>query len=337
MTDAAFTSLSERVAPIAAGAHVVAIAWLAAPPAFALGDGTALARRDGEETRVTRIRTPASWPRPATAPASSPAAMTAASSAAAPTAERARSARAAGKWIDAVALGPGGAIAWSAGKIVHARDDKGAREDARARPRPRAASPSRRRATAWPSSHYNGVSLWFPNAERGARIPRMEGLPSSTSRCRRTGASSSPRCRRTRCMAGASPTSSTCACPAIPPRRARCPGRMTATGSPPPAPTPPSSGPSRPRTGRWARRRANAASAPPRSPASPSTPRRSCWPSATRTAACCCAGSPTPPSFWCAAPADGSAITALAWDASGAQLAFGAEDGAAGILTLPAG
>ena len=28
---------------------------------------------------------------------------------------------------------------------------------------------------------------------------------------------------------------------------------------------------------------------------------------------------------------------ALAWDASGAQLAFGAEDGAAGILTLPAG
>ena len=34
---------------------------------------------------------------------------------------------------------------------------------------------------------------------------------------------------------------------------------------------------------------------------------------------------------------DGSGITALAWDASGAQLAFGAEDGAAGILTLPAG
>ena len=36
-------------------------------------------------------------------------------------------------------------------------------------------------------------------------------------------------------------------------------------------------------------------------------------------------------------PQEGSAITALAWDRSGAQLAFGAMDGAAGVLTLPAG
>jgi hypothetical protein len=35
-------------------------------------------------------------------------------------------------------------------------------------------------------------------------------------------------------------------------------------------------------------------------------------------------------------PVEGSAITAFAWDRSGAQLSFGAEDGAAGILTLPA-
>ena len=33
----------------------------------------------------------------------------------------------------------------------------------------------------------------------------------------------------------------------------------------------------------------------------------------------------------------GSAITAFAWDQTGAQLSFGAEDGTAGILTLPAG
>jgi hypothetical protein len=33
---------------------------------------------------------------------------------------------------------------------------------------------------------------------------------------------------------------------------------------------------------------------------------------------------------------EGSGVTALAWDHVGAQLAFGAEDGAAGVLTLPA-
>jgi hypothetical protein len=31
----------------------------------------------------------------------------------------------------------------------------------------------------------------------------------------------------------------------------------------------------------------------------------------------------------------GSGVTALAWDARGARLAFGCADGAAGILTLP--
>ena len=36
-------------------------------------------------------------------------------------------------------------------------------------------------------------------------------------------------------------------------------------------------------------------------------------------------------------PAEGSGITAFAWDASGAQLLFGAEDGAAGLLALPGG
>jgi hypothetical protein len=33
----------------------------------------------------------------------------------------------------------------------------------------------------------------------------------------------------------------------------------------------------------------------------------------------------------------GSAVTALAWDKSGRRLAFGCDDGQAGILTLPGG
>jgi WD40 repeat protein len=35
-------------------------------------------------------------------------------------------------------------------------------------------------------------------------------------------------------------------------------------------------------------------------------------------------------------PVEGSEVTALGWDKAGRHLAFGAEDGQAGILTLPA-
>ena len=42
-----------------------------------------------------------------------------------------------------------------------------------------------------------------------------------------------------------------------------------------------------------------------------------------------------PPSFWCAPPSKDSGITAMAWDKGGKRLAFGCEDGHAGILTLP--
>ena len=35
-------------------------------------------------------------------------------------------------------------------------------------------------------------------------------------------------------------------------------------------------------------------------------------------------------------PAEGSGITALVWDKGGRRLAFGSEDGRAGVLTLPA-
>ena len=36
------------------------------------------------------------------------------------------------------------------------------------------------------------------------------------------------------------------------------------------------------------------------------------------------------------APREGSGVTALSWDGNGKRLAFGCEDGQAGILTLPA-
>ena len=66
-----------------------------------------------------------------------------------------------GKWIDALATRDG-AIAWAAGKTAHARDAKGAVKDFTA--------PSTVRGLAFlpkgyrlAVTHYNGASLWFPN------------------------------------------------------------------------------------------------------------------------------------------------------------------------------
>jgi WD40 repeat protein len=68
-----------------------------------------------------------------------------------------------GQWIDALASGPDGAAAWSHGKRVTARSGKG---EVRTTELPSTARglafmPKGYRLVA---SHYNGASLWFPNA-----------------------------------------------------------------------------------------------------------------------------------------------------------------------------
>lgn len=67
-----------------------------------------------------------------------------------------------GRWIDALALGPSGAVAWSAGRTVTARDGKGGVKTF--------AAPSSCRGLAFAPkgyriaiSHIDGASLWFPN------------------------------------------------------------------------------------------------------------------------------------------------------------------------------
>lgn len=67
------------------------------------------------------------------------------------------------RWIDQVALGPDGAVAWSAGKTAHVRTGKG---DLRAYEAPSTVAglcfaPKGFRVAV---AHYNGVSFWFPNA-----------------------------------------------------------------------------------------------------------------------------------------------------------------------------
>ena len=76
------------------------------------------------------------------------------------------------RWIDQVALGPDGAVAWSAGKIAHVLPRKGESRQFEA--------PSTVGGLAFTPkgfrlaiAHYNGVTLWFPNAA-GAKPERLE-------------------------------------------------------------------------------------------------------------------------------------------------------------------
>ena len=119
------TSLTEHVTPIAAGAEVVAAAFLGRTPAFALADGTILRAGIGEEQRVTahsdaivligralgnRLVTGGDDGR-----------IVETRGDAAPV----EIGNMGSKWIDALALRDDGATVWSAGKDVRARDAKG--------------------------------------------------------------------------------------------------------------------------------------------------------------------------------------------------------------------
>ncbi len=66
------------------------------------------------------------------------------------------------RWIDHVALGPDGAVAWSAGKTAFVRTGKGEVRflDAPSTPAGLAFAPKGLRLAI---AHYNGVTLWFPN------------------------------------------------------------------------------------------------------------------------------------------------------------------------------
>ncbi|WP_406854867.1 WD40 repeat domain-containing protein [Alsobacter sp. KACC 23698] len=159
------TSLTPFVVEHSAGDHVVGAAFLKQTPALALADGTVLlVQAEGAARRVE----------------AHPGAgiLTAASDGAALVTggDDGRVVRTTpdggtelvgdekGRWIDALALSPSGAMAWSANKTVTARDDKGRLKTwtAPSTPQGLCFAPKGYRLAV---SHYNGVSLWFPNTE----------------------------------------------------------------------------------------------------------------------------------------------------------------------------
>ena len=79
-----------------------------------------------------------------------------------------------GKWIDALAAREDGAIAFSTGKRVFARDAKGAIKDIAVATTARglAFAPKGYRLAI---AHYNGASLWFPNTETPPDVLEWKG------------------------------------------------------------------------------------------------------------------------------------------------------------------
>ena len=76
------------------------------------------------------------------------------------------------RWIDNVAIGPDGAIAWSSGKIAHVRTKKGELRtfEAASTVAGLCFLPKGFRLAI---AHYNGATLWFPNAA-GAQPERLD-------------------------------------------------------------------------------------------------------------------------------------------------------------------
>ncbi len=165
MTDAHQESLSAFIEPVDAGAHVTAAAFLGETAAFALGDGAVVMARGGETARFdvhpgSSILVAAADPDGASLLTGGDDGRVVRIAADQWSEELGNTG---GAWIDAVAAGPAGAVAWSAAKNVTARDARGwqASVEFPTTVRGLAFAPKGFQLAA---AHYDGATLWFPRA-----------------------------------------------------------------------------------------------------------------------------------------------------------------------------
>ena len=158
-------SVVDRTRPVAAGGPVVAAHFLKDRAVFALGEEALLfVAPDGAEQRVAVhaggiLAVASDGARILTGGDDGKAVATNAKGESETVATDAKH-----RWIDRVALGPDGAIAWSAGKQAFMRNTKG---ETKSLDLPSSAggvtfSPKGLRVAI---AHYGGVTLWFPNAQ----------------------------------------------------------------------------------------------------------------------------------------------------------------------------
>src|SRR6185295_5244251 len=165
VTDTQIPSVTDRAKPVAAGGAVVAAHFLRDRAVFALGEETLLfVAPDGAEQRVAVhaggiLSVACDGARILTGGDDGKVVAINAKGVSETLATDAKH-----RWIDRVALGPDGAIAWSAGKQAFVRSAKG---EIKSLELPSsvgglAFAPKGLRLAI---AHYGGVSLWFPNAQ----------------------------------------------------------------------------------------------------------------------------------------------------------------------------
>jgi WD40 repeat protein len=163
-------SVVERTQPYKADAAIVAAHFLGDSAVFVLGEEALLIARAGEHRRVAIhagaiLATAADGERVVTGGDDGKVVATDAAGASTTVVADARH-----RWIDHVAIGPAGAVAWSAGKEAFVRTAKGTQHTF--------AAPSTVGALAFSPkgfrlaiAHYNGATLWFPNAAQAEPEP----------------------------------------------------------------------------------------------------------------------------------------------------------------------
>jgi WD40 repeat protein len=174
MTDsrAATPSLIERVRPLAADAPIVGVHYLGATPLFVLGEEALLFADNNSERRIVVhggaiLASASDGQRIVTGGDDGKVIATGADSAQQTIATDGKK-----RWIDHVALGPDGAVAWSAGKTAFVRTGKGEERSFDA-PSTVAGLSFAPKGFRLAIAHYNGATLWFPNAT-GAPPEKLE-------------------------------------------------------------------------------------------------------------------------------------------------------------------
>jgi len=164
-------SVVERTRPIVIDGAIVGAHFLGRAAAFVLGEETVvLAPVDGEPRRVAAhdgaiLATAADARRVVTAGDDGKIVATEADSASSVLATDPKH-----RWIDHVALGPDGAVAWSAGKTAFVQAKELREFEAPSTVGGLAFFPKGFRLAI---AHYNGATLWFPNAA-GAALEKLE-------------------------------------------------------------------------------------------------------------------------------------------------------------------
>ena len=175
MTDprADTTSIADRAHPVAAGAPVVAAHFLGHTAVFVLGDeAMLLVEPTGEPRRIAVhdgaiLATAADNERVVSGGDDGKVAMTDAKGE-----TRVLATDPKHRWIDHVAIGPDGAVAWSAGKTAFVQGKELRELEAPSTVGALAFLPKGFRLAI---AHYNGATLWFPNAAAAPEFLEWKG------------------------------------------------------------------------------------------------------------------------------------------------------------------